>query len=158
MQNDNMNIWIFVLLYCSSVSYLSFMFFTSLNIICWPTPISFYHSQFLFIPAFALWAELRANKAAVRRTTSILEEALEFLPSLFWEKKNQSFIRKAEQRHLSSLYWWPDLTEWDILHAWLLFGTLAWQDTWGGGCNTVVNATTWYLDSSVEVRQAKSRY
>ena len=62
----------------------------SLRRVTVPIPIFSYLHQ---VPR----AELRANRTNVNRITSILEEALEFLPSVCW--KEQGCLYKEEQNN-----------------------------------------------------------
>lgn len=57
-----------------------------------PTP------HLLIFPSFVLRAKLRVSKATENRTNSILEEVLEWFPTLCWEKLD-CFLYKDEQNN-----------------------------------------------------------
>ena len=72
------------------------------------------------VPSSALWAELRASKAAVSRTTSILEEALDFLSSVCWGMHAHTLYKRKTNKGIFE-------HQLDDIAPLFLFGTVAQQ-------------------------------
>ena len=74
-----------------------------------------------FLPETGPWAELRASKATEGRTSSILEEALEF-SALFWEERGSFLYKGAQNNGIFEFYTQQLLSldrhgySWDLVH------------------------------------------
>lgn len=83
----------------------------------------------ILIPSPASWTECRDSRITMNRTSTILEEALEFLPNLCWKKQGITFItRTRRMAHLNSILCYFNLTKQEILHPLLFTGTFIQQD------------------------------